>query len=70
MFDFIHKVLLLKQLVLGSKEGSLIYFAFLHNLTPFADFSVFIKYFFLGADVLPLFVIEHIAGSNLFYGFG
>ena len=45
-------------------------FAFFHDFTAFVDISVFIKYLFLGADVFPVFIIEHIACGGFFYGFG
>ena len=70
MLYLVNKILLLEQLVLGSKEIALIYFAFLHDFTAFADISVFVKYIFFGADVFSLFVIEHIACGSFFYGFG
>ena len=67
MLYLVNKILLLEQLVLGSKEIALIYFAFLHDFTAFADISVFVKYLFFGADVFSLFVIEHIACGSFFY---
>lgn len=70
VFYFVHKVVLLEELILGGKDVALIHFTFLHNLTPFADISIFIKYLFLGADVFPLLVIEHIPCCSFFYGFG
>ena len=70
MFYFINKILLLEQLVLGGKKTVFINFAFFHDFTAFADISVFIKYLFLGADVFPVFIIEHIACGVFFYGFG
>ena len=66
----VNKILMLEQFIFGGKENALIDLAFLHNLTAFADVSVFVKYLFFRADVFPVFVIEHIACSSFFYGFG
>lgn len=68
-FCLVQIMLLLEQLVLGGKLGSLINFALLDNLTAFADIPAIIQYLFLGAYMLTLFVVEHIACGNLFYGF-
>ena len=70
MLYLVNKILLLEQLVLGSKEIALIYFAFLHDFTAFADISVIVEYLFLGANMFSVFIIEHIAGGDFFYGFG
>ena len=70
MLYLVNKIFLLEQLTLGGKKTSLIDFSFLHDFTAFADISVFAEYLFLGSDMSPVFVIEHIACRGFFYGFG
>ena len=54
--------------ILNGENLSFVYLTFVNHLTSFTDISFFIKYLFLGAYMISLFVIEHIAGGNLFYG--
>ena len=47
------KIFLLEQLILGDKKTAFIDLTFFHDLAAFTDFSVFVKYLFLNADVFP-----------------
>ena len=60
---------LLKASVLDGKYLSFIDFPFFDNLTFLSELSVFIQHLFLGADIVPMFIIVAVSGSNLFYGF-
>ena len=68
LLDGIKEIFSLEAFILNGENLSFVYLTFVNHLTPFTDISFFIKYLFLGAYMISLFVIEHIAGGNLFYG--